>query len=134
MDNSIYHSQKGIKHYRKPLNVLSLNILRLLMFVSYTSYILIVPFCYTRIYIFRKNHVMPGQGKHHEEQVKRRRKRNNVTYVSNMMVWCVEAFSTILVISIVAINLLSSGPLLYREERDRHCNPTGHHPPTTPNF
>ena len=67
---------------------------RLLMYLSYSLYIFIVPFCYTRIFIFRKNHVMPGSGKHHEEQVKQRRKRNNVTYSSNMLVWLVEALST----------------------------------------
>ena len=70
------------------------------MWGSYSSYIIIVPFCYTKIFIFRRNHVMPGQGKHHEEQVKKRRKRNNVTYGSNMSVWVVEATSSVLVRSV----------------------------------
>ena len=67
------------------------------MYVSYFSYIFVVPYFYTKIYIFRKNHVMPGQGKHHEEQVKKRRKRNNVTYTANMSVWMVEVLATFLV-------------------------------------
>ena len=71
--------------------------LRNLMMVSYCLYICIVPFCYTRVYIFRKNHVKPGAGKNHEEQVKVRRRRNHVTFSSNMAVWLIEAFSTIIV-------------------------------------
>ena len=68
---------------------------RIIIQISYGIYISIIPYCYTRIYIFRKNLVMPGNGKKHEEQVKMRRRRNHVTFTSNMAVWLIEAFTTV---------------------------------------
>ena len=67
------------------------------MIMVYSLYLLVVPFCYIRIFLFRKSHVMPGHGKHHEEQVKKRRKRNHVTFTSNMIVWLVEVVSSLMV-------------------------------------
>ena len=58
------------------------------------SYIPIVFFCYTRIYLFRNNKVSPGEktavGKREEI---RKKKRNAVTFKYNISIWLLETSS-----------------------------------------
>ena len=70
---------------------------RILLTIIYTLYIFVVPFCYIRVYIFRRNHVSPGTGKSHQDRVEHQRKRNHVTFSYNMVIWLIEVVSTIIV-------------------------------------
>ena len=70
---------------------------RIMLQSVYLLYIFVVPFCYTRIYIFRRNHIKPGSGKRHQERVEIQRRRNHVTFSYNMIIWIIEATCTIIV-------------------------------------
>ena len=63
----------------------------------YFAYMIIVPYCYIRIFIFRRNHVRPGDGKVHQEKVEQRKRRNHVTFTCNMIVWLIQATCSLLV-------------------------------------
>ena len=71
--------------------------IRWLLWFLYCCYILTVPFCYIRIFVWRKFQKFPGSGKFQEEEILRRRKRNVVTFSYNMIIWLVEAICTFLV-------------------------------------
>ena len=71
--------------------------IRWLLWSTYCGYILVVPFCYTRIFIFRKFYNHPGSDKHQEDNLRQRRRRNVVTFSCNMAIWGVEAAATCVV-------------------------------------
>ena len=70
---------------------------RWLIFAFYFSYIIIVPYCYIKIYQYRKNLTAPGCGQGHKELTKLRKARNIVTFSYNITIWGLEALSTLLV-------------------------------------
>ena len=57
-------------------------------------FIIIVPYCYVKIYYFRKNLKIPGSNK---DAMDRNKKRNIVTFTYNMLVWIIEALSAAIV-------------------------------------
>ena len=71
--------------------------IRWLLWSTYCGYILVVPFCYTRIFIFRKFYKHPGSDKHQEDNLRQRRRRNVVSFSCNMAIWGVEALATCVV-------------------------------------
>ena len=70
----------------------------------YCGYILVVPFCYIRIFIYRKFYKFPGSG-NHEDELRRRRRRNVVSFSCNMAIWLVEAVCTCVVSHEVMCNV-----------------------------
>ena len=68
------------------------------MAVFYLSFIIIVPFCYIKIYRYRRNLVVPGLGQRTAETTKFRKSRNIVTFSYNITIWIVEAVSTFIVV------------------------------------
>ena len=74
------------------------------MAVFYLAFMIIVPFCYVKIYLYRRNLIVPGLGKRTAEVTKFRRSRNIVTFSYNITIWSVEAVSTFIV-SIVKLRL-----------------------------
>ena len=71
---------------------------RWLMAGFYLSFLIIVPFCYVKIYRYRQNLKVPGSGQRNAEVIKFRRSRNIVTFSYNITIWSVEAVSTCIVI------------------------------------
>lgn len=71
--------------------------IRWLLWSTYCGYILVVPFCYIRIFIYRKFYKHPGSEKHQEDNLRQRRRRNVVSFSCNMAIWAVEALATCVV-------------------------------------
>ena len=71
---------------------------RWLMAGFYLSFIIIVPFCYVKIYRYRKILIVPGSGQRNAEMTKFRKSRNIVTFSYNITIWSVEAVSAFVVI------------------------------------
>ena len=71
---------------------------RWLMAIFYLSFIIIVPFCYIKIYRYRRNLIVPGFGQRTAETTKFRKSRNIVTFAYNITIWIVEAVSTFIVV------------------------------------
>ena len=70
------------------------------------SYMIIVPYCYIKIFLFRKNRVTPGEktavGK---KEDKRKKKRNVVTFKINISIFILETFSIFLPLVLSPFNL-----------------------------
>ena len=73
----------------------------MLIYTLYFSFIIIVPFCYIKIFWYRKNLTVPGSGKTQRELTKMRKSRNIVTFFYNITIWSVETLSIIFVYSFV---------------------------------
>ena len=58
-------------------------------------FIIVVPYCYVKIYYFRKNLKIPGNNK--DAMERNNKKRNIVTFTYNMLVWIIEALSAVIV-------------------------------------
>ena len=72
-------------------------IFRWLVYTLYFSFIVIVPFCYIKIFQYRKNLTIPGSGQTQKEMTKFRKSRNIVTFSYNITIWILETLSAILV-------------------------------------
>ena len=79
---------------------------RWLMAVFYLSFLIIVPFCYIKIFRYRRNQIVPGVGQRIAEATKFRKSRNIVTFSYNITIWSVEAVSTFIVIFLYNPSLL----------------------------
>ena len=75
-------------------------IFRWLVYTLYFSFIVIVPFCYIKIFQYRKNLTIPGSGQTQKEMTKFRKSRNIVTFSYNITIWIFETLSAILVQSV----------------------------------
>lgn len=62
--------------------------------VQYNFFIVIVPYCYVKIYYFCKNLKIPAMD---NNLVQKRKKRNIVTFSYNMLVWIIEALFAVIV-------------------------------------
>ena len=69
------------------------------------SYMIIVPYCYIRIFLFRKNRVAPGEKTMvvKREEI-RKRKRNAVTFKYNISIWILETFSAFIPLVLSPLN------------------------------
>lgn len=63
----------------------------------YNSFIFIVPYCYIKIYRYRKNLTIPGSGQRQKDLIKFRKLRNIVTFSYNITIWIVETLSALFV-------------------------------------
>ena len=71
---------------------------RIMLLFFYFAYIIVVPYCYLRIYLFRRKHKMPGEpSKAQQAVLDQRRKRNHVTFLSNMIIWLIETICSVIV-------------------------------------
>ena len=71
---------------------------RWLLGILYNSFIIIVPYCYVKIYYFRKNLKTPGTRTGSvDKDMEKRKKRNIVTFSYNMLVWIIEALFAVIV-------------------------------------
>ena len=75
----------------------NLFIFRWLVYTLYFSFIIIVPFCYIKIFKHRKNLTIPGSGQTQKEMTKFRKSRNIVTFSYNITIWILETLAVILV-------------------------------------
>ena len=64
----------------------------------YFSYIIIVPFCYLKIYRYRRTQVVPGCGPSQERLQENRRQRNVVTFGYNMTTWLAETTAALILV------------------------------------
>ena len=57
------------------------------------SYMLIVPYCYVRIFIYRHMRVKPGSAGAGNKDELHRKHRNFVTFKYNISIWLMEIFA-----------------------------------------
>ena len=76
-------------------------IFRWLVYTLYFSYIIIVPFCYIKIFRYRKNLTIPGSGQTQKEMTKFRKSRNIVTFSYNITIWILETLSSSILVQTV---------------------------------
>ena len=72
--------------------------MRWILNLLYYTYIIILPYCYIKIYTFRKKMVVPGIGPSQKKIQKKRKQKNIVTFSYNMTIWLTETLSIGLVV------------------------------------
>ena len=84
---------------------------RWLLGILYNSFIIIVPYCYVKIYYFRKNLKTPGTRTGSvDKDMEKRKKRNIVTFSYNMLVWIIEALFAVIVSRVYILFLFDYYP------------------------